>query len=718
MKNSQKKIISLSICTAFILQMNLAAADIKKSESLGSVDVTSTNVTENTGSYTIDNMGTSTKLYLSIRETPQSVSVFTTKKLQDLGISSYSDMLSYVTGITLNRWDERLKSSARGFTIDYYKVDGVPTYTTYNDRDIDLSIYDRVEVVRGANGLTTGSGNPGISINLVRKRANSKELTGSITADTGSWNKYGLTADVSFGLNEDGSVRGRIISKHEKSDSYMDTYDEETNLFYAAVDADISDTTYLSLGTSYQKTEKNGVRWGGLPAFDSNGNRIDFNRSMSVSEDWTYLESTTKSIFANLEQVLSKDISLNLAYSYDQIDSDTALLYFGGAWPNSGTVNTNDGSGLQYMDWESEKEKQEHNLDLNVNIPFELGGLSQEVVVGASYNISKQIQYEGYYPNDGSPLGAYDTPLTNFYDYDIPYTASSSTEVPYVIQPNEIIQKALYLAGNFSLTKDLKLIAGTRLSSWEHSSDDTNVETRKFNNEITPYFGLVYDLDENHSIYTSYTSIFNPQDDKDANGNYLDPIEGKSYEAGVKGEYFDGTLNTSVSIFRIEQDGVAALSGKQIANPGLDAYIASEGVTSKGFEIDLAGQITDNLSIDLGVANFKAEDAFGTKFDTLSSRTTANLFAKYIIDDFTIGAGLQYKSKFYTTATVGGASKMITQDSYTTANAMLGYRINKNANIQLNVDNIFDKEYYDGIGGNGMVYGDPRNFTLSLKYSF
>lgn len=706
MKLSKTKIISLSIFTAFILQMNLVAEDVKKSESLGSIDVVSTdsNITEGTGSYTTAAMGTSTKLDLSIRETPQSVSVFTSQKLQDLGIKTYADMLGYVTGVTVSRWDERLNSSARGFVIDYYKVDGMPTYTSYNDRDIDLSIYDRVEVVRGANGLTTGAGNPGISINLVKKRATSKEFTGKVTAEVGSWNSYSTSADISSALNKKGSIRGRVIVKHETADSYMDGYKKENDLLYAVVDTDLSDTTRLSTGFSYTKSDKSGVRWGGLPAFDNNGARINFDSSKTVSEDWTYWNTETKSFFTNLEQILYEDVSLNLAYSFDQTTKDTALLYFKGA------LNTSDGSGLSSMDWQAEEKQKEHNLDINVNIPFEIKNLSQEVVIGTSYNLTKKTKYEGRYPN-----GYYDT-VPNFYDYNISLPATSNSDILYVVKPEQIKQTAVYLAAKLSLSENLKLIAGTRLSSWEYSSDDITKDKRKFENEITPYIGLVYDIDENHSIYTSYTSIFNPQDDKDINGDYLDPIDGKSYETGIKGEYFDGALNTSISLFRIEQDGVATDNPNGTFIPGTTtiASIASEGVTSKGFEIDIAGKVTDKLSLDFGIANFKAEDAQGNKFNTKASRTTSNLFAKYLINDFTIGGGLQYKSKYYT----GDGATQITQDAYTIANAMISYKANKNTNVQLNVNNISDKEYYQGIGKNGMVYGDPRNFTITAKYTF
>ncbi len=118
-------------------------------------------------------MRTATKLNLSSRETPQSVTVLTSQKLEDLGVTSYQEMLNNVTGVSLNRWDERIYPTARGFDVDYYLLDGMPTYSISDSaaNDIDLSIYDRVEVVKGANGLMTGAGNPAIGLNFVRKHA-------------------------------------------------------------------------------------------------------------------------------------------------------------------------------------------------------------------------------------------------------------------------------------------------------------------------------------------------------------------------------------------------------------------------------------------------------------------------------------------------------------------------------------------------------------------
>lgn len=123
-------------------------------------------VTEGTKSYTAKSASTSTKLNLSLRETPQSVKVLTREYLDDTNTNSLQEMLNNVTGITTNRWDERQYPTARGFDVDYYLFDGVPS-TAEADiaNDPDLSMYDRVEVVKGANGLMTGAGNPAVAIN-------------------------------------------------------------------------------------------------------------------------------------------------------------------------------------------------------------------------------------------------------------------------------------------------------------------------------------------------------------------------------------------------------------------------------------------------------------------------------------------------------------------------------------------------------------------------
>ena len=706
MKKIKSKIIPLSLCASMILSSQLLGAEktlleeVKVSED--SNYYIENGLTEGTNSYTTKSMSTATKLNLSAKQTPQSVLVFTRQKLDDQNITSYQELLAKTPGVTLNQWDERVYPTARGFDLDYYLFDGIPTYAINDDADDpDLAIYDRVEIVKGANGLTTGAGNPAMGMNFIRKHANSKELTGTVDLSVGSWNNYSSSVDVQSALNKKGNIRARVVAKHQDKESYMDNYEKSTDVIYGVVDMDLTDTTFASIGASVEDIDRSGIRWGGMPAFYSDGTRATFDNSKTLSDDWTAWNIKTTNYYADLKQYFLNDASINLSLSRKEIDADGNLAYFGGTvdkTTGNPVIGPND-FGLYGYGFTNRRE--ENNIDLYASIPFEVAKLNQEFIIGTMYNKSEKVK--------NNYTSSINWTTFNFNQISITeptYTAS------YPGGLKETTQKGTYLAGKISLMEDLKLISGLRVSDWEYKNEN-NTKNREFNNELTPYAGLIYDLNKNHSVYTSYTSIFKPQDKKSSSGDYLDPVEGNNYEVGLKSEYFEGDLNTSLTLFRIEQDGVGEDTGN--VNGSLESvYEAKDGVVSKGFEIGTSGKVTDNFSLDFGLANFEAKNADGSKFNTNSSRTTANLFGKYTLNDYRFGGGLNYKSKYYTDTSYG----RITQDAFITTDLMAGYKVNKNLDLQLNVNNIFDKEYYSGIGVNSMVYGDPRNATLGMKYTF
>ena len=706
MKKIKSKIIPLSLCASMILGSQLLAIESTLLEEVKVSEDTNyyieNGVTEGTNSYTTKSMNTATKLNLSAKETPQSVLVFTRQKLDDQNITSYQELLAKTPGVTLNQWDERVYPTARGFDLDYYLFDGIPTYAINDDADDpDLAIYDRVEIVKGANGLTTGAGNPAMGMNFIRKHANSKELTGTVDLSAGSWNNYSSSVDVQSALNKKGNIRARLVAKHQDKESYMDNYEKSTDVIYGVVDMDLTDTTFASIGASVEDIDRSGIRWGGMPAFYSDGTRATFDNSKTLSDDWTAWNIKTTNYYADLKQYFLNDASINLSLSRKEIDADGNLAYFGGTvdkTTGNPVIGPND-FGLYGYGFTNRRE--ENNIDLYTSIPFEVAKLNQEIIIGTMYNKSEKVK-NNY------------TSSINWTTFN--FNQISITEPTYMASYpgglEETTQKGTYLAGKISLMEDLKLISGLRVSDWEYKNEN-NTKNREFNNELTPYAGLIYDLNKNHSVYTSYTSIFKPQDKKSSSGDYLDPVEGNNYEVGLKSEYFGGDLNTSLTLFRVEQDGVGEDTGN--VNGSLESvYEAKDGVVSKGFEIGTSGKVTDNFSLDFGLANFEAKNADGSKFNTNSSRTTANLFGKYTLNDYRFGGGLNYKSKYYTDTSYG----RITQDAFITTDLMAGYKVNKNLDLQLNVNNIFDKEYYSGIGVNSMVYGDPRNATLGMKYTF
>lgn len=691
-----------------------AAASGQSAQQLSTIVVTAAqdSASEGSGSYTVNRANTATKLNLSLRDTPQAVKVYTRDYLDDRNIESFQELMNVVTGVTASRTDERQSYFARGFQIDYYLIDGLPSTLSLAEGDIDLSIFDRVEVVKGANGLMTGAGNPALGLNLIRKHANAKELTGNINTSFGSWNSYSSSADISSSLNADGSLRGRVFVKHSDEDSYMDFYARERNVAYGAIDYDITESTTLSLAATYQQLNRDGIRWGGLPAFYNDGSRTKFDRALTVSSDWTYWDVNSTAAFASLKQKLYGDIDLNIAYSYRRDDKDTALLYIAGNVDKA----TNKSLGAVSV-YSSDVRNDENNIDVYVSAPFTLANREQEIIVGGSWNKNELVK------NNYGTIQGTDKDLNISTPKALDFSNMNTVLLTPITNPkklalNETTQSGIYIAGKFQVLDALKMVAGARLSNWEFEASD-NVGNRKFNNELTPYFGVIYDFAQDHSVYASYTDIFKPQNRRDENANYLDPAIGRNYETGVKSEWFAGQLNTALSIFRIEQDNFAQeASGAFVVVNGVTtsekAYRAADGVVSEGVEFEVDGVINDNWGINFGVANFEAKDAKGAKVNTNNSRTTSNLFVNYKMDKWRAGAGLNYRSKTY----LGTGAARIDQSELFLASAMLGYQVDPNISVQLNLENLFDKEYYEGIGANSMNYGAPRNATLALRYKF
>lgn len=712
MSNFKRKMIPLSFYVSLILGNQVFAVESTQLEEIKVSEEVNSQYSEDTNSYTVKQMNTATKLNLSIKETPQSVVVITKEQIEDENLESIADITSNVAGFNSPTWDtERVYITSRGFEVDYYQIDGIPSNYS-GDVQQDLSMYDRVEIVKGANGLMTGAGSPAASINMVRKHANSKEFTGNVSVSAGSWDTYKGTIDVTTPLNEDGSVRARVVAKYGDEDSFLNYYNKETKVLYGIVDADISDDTRIFLGASQQKNDATGSTWGGVPAWFSDGSDTNFSRSTSITPDWTSWNTETKSVFSGIEHYFRNDIKLNANYSYLEFDSNSKLTILGyGVFPDK---TTGKGISSNYL-WKGESKDKEHNIDIYSSIPFELANKNHEIILGLSYNQIKSIS------NTASVISetAFDADVLNNSVYnwnsnisepiwgDSSRTADSKTE-----------QTAAYLVSRLSLTDSLNMILGARVTKYEYNNILSNYGY-EHKNEITPYAGLVYDLDDNHSIYTSYTSIFKPQENKDESGKYLDPKEGKSYEVGIKGEYFDNRLNASLSLFRMEQDNVAEKAGVNSTTLE-DCYKGVDGTTSKGIEIDIRGEITDNWNAALSLVSFEAKDSEDKDVSTTAPRNQVVLSSKYKLGKYSFGGSVNWQDKFYSDVTNPlGDSERLTQDDVVVVNLMAKYELTKNLSAQLNINNLFDKDYYSNIVYDMQyIYGDPRNTTVSLKYKF
>lgn len=670
-------------------------------------------------SYSSNQLTTGTGLGLSAHETPQSVTVITAQRIEDQDLRTITDVVNNTVGISSQVSDSaRSRFSARGFEINNIQVDGVPVAWSggaeAGETQSSTALYERVEVVRGATGLLSGTGNPSASINLVRKHADSKELKGDVSLSAGRWDRYKGSVDVGRGLNSSGSVRGRVVASYEDGDSYVDFAGNTQSLFYGVVDADLTDSTVLSIGASYQDNDPTASTWGGLPAWYSDGSHADWNRSKTTAAKWTSWASTNEAYFANLTHRFADVWEMKLNASHTENSAEMRLLYLFGQ-PDEVT-----GLGLGASPGRYDLDRKQDDISLQLTGSFSWLNREHDLVFGITHSEQNQ-KYYSYGRSDPAAVGDF-----NQWDGNYPQPTWTTRDLK---DDFDITQTGYYAASRLSLTESLKVILGGRIADWERKGLSWGEEQSYGDDGVfIPYAGVLYDVAENHTIYTSYTEIFQPQNAQDRNGSYLDPLTGKSYELGLKSAFFSGALHTTATIFRVEQDNLAQPdTGHFIpgTEPPVEASIAKEGTSSEGYELEVVGQPMPDWNISFGYTQFTAEDADGEDVNTQQPRELLKLFTTYYapgnIEKLTLGGGINWQGSNYTETTnpISGEPDRLKQKAYSLVNVMARYDITQQLSTQLNVDNLLDETYYSQIGFfNQLAYGEPRNINVGIKYQF
>ena len=668
--------------------------------------------TEGSGSYTTYSSSSSTRLNLSPKETPQTVAVVTQQRLQDQRLTTIIETMEAVPGITVIR--EGLGADtdsfwSRGFLISNYEIDGVPTSGKLDNYSQSTAMYDRVEIVRGATGLISGLGNPSATINMIRKRPTYDPQV-SLTAEAGSWDRYGSGADISGPLTDSGNVRARLVVDYKDQHAWADRFEQQSSLVYGISEFDLSEATLLTLGFSYQNTEADAPLRSGFPLFYSNGAKTDFKRSFNTSPDWTYYDREQTSLFASVEQQFDNGWSGKVEVSHARNDYDAVVSYLA----SDTGIDQATGSGAYVMPTRFTSAPEQNGVDAHFTGPFSLLGREHELIVGLTASRTEEDDN----PDWGGwlrPGGDYDGSIPDIHGWNGTVNKPQWTKVGE--NRLEEDQKALYLTSRFHLTDAATLILGGRVVDWDRTGTYTpeggsSSKTRQVESGVTiPYAGLVYDLDETWALYTSYTKIFNPQGSwvRDVNNAPLTPEEGTSYEAGIKGEFYEGRLNASLALFKAEQDNLAVWDGNTFA------YYLEEGVSSKGVELEVNGELAPGWQFSGGYTYNVSEDTEGSRIITQTPRHSAKAFTTYrlhgALDKLTLGGGLSWQSK------TSYDLHTYTQDPYTLVSLMARYDISENLSASVNLNNLFDEKYFTSTSNYG-TYGAPRNLMTGLKYSF
>jgi outer membrane receptor for ferric coprogen and ferric-rhodotorulic acid len=673
---------------------------------------------EGSGSFTVPSTSTATGLNLDFRDTPQSVTVITRERIDEQAMTTVADALRNTIGVSLKPVDRgRNNLSARGFDINNFRFDGIPMATgNIGIETANTAIYDRIEVVRGATGLLSGAGDPSAAVNLVRKHADSKVLTGFGSVEVGSWNQLTGTADVTTPLNADATWRARFVVNATTQDAFIDLESSKHSVLYGVIDADLTPDTKLSFGASDQRDRRDGVMWAGLPYWYSDGTRTDYPRSKSTAADWNRWDTTEQTAFATLSHRLANRWTMQGDVSYRHQKEDSMMLWLEGV-PDPVT-----GLGILGYPYHYLSEPEQTALTLTATGPVRAFGREHEVTVGLTHSRLKGgwNMFDAISP-DPIPL-----PDFNQFNGSLPEPAMG----PEYTSSNETTtQTGAYVAGRLQVTDQLKFVLGGRVSNYKLvrlQPQSGASETIEHTGEITPYAGVVYDLGQHVSAYASYSDIFNPQSLQDKQGHYLDPLRGNTYELGLKGEFLDGKLQASATVFRIEQDNYGIADGFQIERPTAAAYRMADGVVSKGYELEVTGELARGWRLSAGWTHFSAKDADGLDVAVDHPREQFKLFTTYALpgalQGLTVGGGVNWEgdrpAKAVNPAT--NVEENVGQPAYAIWDAMARYDINRAFSVQLNVSNLFDKKYRSGSywWGAPYTYGEPRKVLLSGTYSF
>ncbi|MCY1351048.1 FhuE receptor [compost metagenome] len=508
-------------------------------------------------------------------------------------------------------------------------------------------------------------------------------------------------------------MRGRLVGAYQDKKAFLDRYSRESHTIYGVIDIDLAEATTLSLGASYQKSDAEGVTYGGVPLWYSDGSRTNFSRSFTVAPKWNMEQVEVENLFVNLDHRFNNDWSAQLRLMHNRNEVDNARLFVWGH-PDSNTGLVADTpSRVRYPG-----DREQDSVDMKVSGPFKLLGLEHEAVLGVShFNHEYAFKRIGALTPWSSPLSIYD--FGHVPEPEWNYAAPISSE------QNHTKQSAAYGALRLSLADPLKLIVGGRFTRYEREGSGYNRSNPyEYDDDyFTPYTGLVYDLSDNLSVYASYTSIFQYQDYRDRNGAWLDPVTGDAYEAGFKGEFFGGQLNTSLAAFRIEQDKLGQRdAGYLVPGTSNPAYYSAEGATSKGVELEVSGELTAGWNAFFFATRYSAKNAGGDDVNTQLPRTMVRLFTTYQLpgewQQLTVGGGANWQSRIYYD-NVGPNGERQEQSGYLLTSLMARYQITSQLSAQMNVNNLFDKEYQTAANWDGQaIWGAPRNVQASLSYKF
>jgi outer membrane receptor for ferric coprogen and ferric-rhodotorulic acid len=646
-----------------------------------------------------------TGLDLSLRETPQSISVISRQQMDDFALTNINDVLALTPGVSVQSVEtDRTYYSARGFDITNFQVDGIgmPFSNGSQWGDLDTFFFERVDVVRGANGLMSSTGNPSATVDFVRKRP-TREFESSAALTLGSWNDRRLEGDVGGALVASGTVRGRVLAFGEQADSYLDRYSKDTRGVAALVDVDLAPRTTFTAGYQQQASDADSPMWGALPLTYTDGTPTHYDISTSTAADWSWWNNTDRRGFAEVRYDAGNGWLAKAGVTRRTFGANSELFYvFGHPDPVTqvGPMSYPSAFGGEY---------DQTLVDLRLGGPFTMFGRTHSVTFGADWARENAFETSGYGPADSigvvlPPLDTWDGSFPKP-DFDVSHAGSKWRTV----------RRSVFAATHLNLADAFNVVAGANATGISTSGTSYGVDHACDRAAVTPYLGAVADLGPATSAYASYTRIFNPQTEIGADLQPLDPIEGSSVEAGLKSEWLNQKLLGAFAVFRTRQDNTA------VPDPGTfnPTTYHGEDAISTGFEAQVTGRAAPGWDVSAGytqLTSLKHPD--GTPANTYVPRRTLQLATTYrlpVLPALKVGGTLRWQEDIYT---VDDNAAIVRQPAYAVVGLMASYDIAPHWSASVNVNNVTDDKHYASLYWTQAYYAPPRQVTATLRWTY
>ena len=633
---------------------------------------------------------------ISKEDTAKSIQTFNKTFIEDAQLQNIEDIIemssnTVYTGDNHGRTNE---ISMRGFSGVPILLDGIRI--TNKLAHPEVYNIESVEILKGPDSLQYGQSSPGGLVNLVTKKP-TKESLAKIELEVNDNPSYSPKIDLGGAINEDKSLYFRLTSVLKYDEGWTNSNTDTNKVFIApSLSYDINDNNVITFVTEYTN-EKTPSSFGTY--VNSKGELVASIKNMSSHPDEEF-EKTQKIAGFDIDSIYDTWNS-NFKYRYIDYEGENENVAFPFMYQEA------TGNLLRFFAIQNQK-NQEHALQYTLNKETDIFGLKNKFSLGADYNkaYSETIMFADmttFYPiylanpNYESLTSLKDHP--NATDMSTPKTSVESY--------------GIFLQDHINLTDKLIFSAGIRY-------DEVKPKDSQKSDATTPQFGLVYHLTPETILFTNYSQSFTPTSRQDKAGNILDPEKGKGYEVGIKQKLFDDRFDLTTALFKIEKENVATLD---INGGNTFVYKASGKQESQGFEVDLSGDITSNLSLIASYGYTETKDKEINNNDLVNiPNHTANIFATYKLaalnlPDYYIGGGARYIGSKYANDT-----NTIELDSALIYNATVGYK-KGNWRANLSVQNLTDEEYVDGslisdTRGTRVYVGTPRTILATIGYKF